>query len=255
MADARHFDRVATDYDAVRPGYPARLVERALQGAAPGAAVLELGCGSGQLTRSLVGRGLVVHAVDIGHDLVALARRNLEGASDVTLECGDLRSWRPDRVYDVVLAGTAFHWLPADQGLRLAADALRPGGRLSLLRHEHPLPVSGFHRRAQSVYRSVFPEGRGIDTMPADPERIAAVARRFALEPRFGPVTVHAERWSRRYTRDDYLRLLRTYSDQGSLSAERWEQLVTGLAAIIDGEYGGSVDRPYLTVLWSAKRR
>ncbi len=55
---------------------------REVAGLAPGASVLEIGCGTGQLTRSLLARGLRVTAVEPGEELVARARDQLEGAEE-----------------------------------------------------------------------------------------------------------------------------------------------------------------------------
>jgi tRNA G46 methylase TrmB len=55
------FDGVAELYDATRQGYPAEIVDSIFTTAAIGqgtAAVLEIGCGTGQLTRELAGRAL-----------------------------------------------------------------------------------------------------------------------------------------------------------------------------------------------------
>jgi ubiquinone/menaquinone biosynthesis C-methylase UbiE len=62
----RVFDAVAAEYDRSRPTYPDELVDAAceLAGSANGDEVLEVGCGTGQLTRSLVARGLHVTAVE-----------------------------------------------------------------------------------------------------------------------------------------------------------------------------------------------
>ena len=70
------FDGVAGLYDATRQSYPAQIVDAILTTAAagPGAAVLEIGCGTGQLTRQLAGRGLNVTAIDIGPAMVDAAR-------------------------------------------------------------------------------------------------------------------------------------------------------------------------------------
>ena len=81
----RVFNEIAEEYDRHRPAYPDALVDRACEvaGLAPGVRVLEIGCGTGQLTRSLLARGLRVVAVEPGGQLVARARDHVAGAGDV----------------------------------------------------------------------------------------------------------------------------------------------------------------------------
>jgi SAM-dependent methyltransferase len=74
------FDGVAETYDRVRPTYPESLLDAALRGRRV-RDVLEVGCGTGQLTAALVARGLVVQAVEPGASLAALARRRAPGAA------------------------------------------------------------------------------------------------------------------------------------------------------------------------------
>src|SRR6516225_1259178 len=79
------FDEIAAEYDRRRPTYPDELVDRACQiaGIGSGDHVLEVGCGSGQLTRGLLARGLHVTALEPGASLTELARQNLAGAGEV----------------------------------------------------------------------------------------------------------------------------------------------------------------------------
>jgi ubiquinone/menaquinone biosynthesis C-methylase UbiE len=49
----------------------------AIAGIGPGADVLEVGCGTGQLTRQLAGRSLELTAIDIGPAMTAAARRTV----------------------------------------------------------------------------------------------------------------------------------------------------------------------------------
>lgn len=133
--DGRVFDEIADEYDRHRPTYPDALVDRACEGLGPGARVLEIGCGTGQLTRSLLARGLRVTAVEPGRQLLARARDQLRGAvSDARflnarLEDASLPSAR----YAAVFSASAIHWVDPDSSWRKAADALVDGGSLALV--------------------------------------------------------------------------------------------------------------------------
>ena len=72
------FDAVAGLYDAARPGYPVAIVDRLISVAQMerGSRVLEVGCGTGQLTRQLVRYGYVLTAIDPGPSLLEVAGRH-----------------------------------------------------------------------------------------------------------------------------------------------------------------------------------
>ena len=130
------FDEVAEDYDRHRPTYPDVLVDRACQGAGvgPGDAVLEIGCGTGQLTRSLLTRGLRVTAVEPGQQLIARARDQCNGVGDVQFVNERLENASLPRArYSAVFTASALHWIDPDVSWRKAADALVDGGSLALV--------------------------------------------------------------------------------------------------------------------------
>jgi SAM-dependent methyltransferase len=133
-SDGRVFDEIAEDYDRHRPTYPDALVERACEGIGAGAAVLEIGCGTGQLTRSLLARGLRVTAVEPGRQLIARARDRCDGAGDVQFVNARLEDASLPRArYSAVFSASAIHWIDPDVGWRKAADALVDGGSLALV--------------------------------------------------------------------------------------------------------------------------
>jgi SAM-dependent methyltransferase len=132
----RHFDGVAEDYERHRPRYPDALIDRACAAASlgAGAPVLEVGCGTGQLTRSLLARGLRVTAVEPGRHLVTRACDQLNGRGDVRfvnarLEDADL----PSAHYAAVFSASAIHWVDPEVSWRKAAGALVDGGSLALV--------------------------------------------------------------------------------------------------------------------------
>ena len=140
-ADRRYgtvFDEIADEYDRRRPGYPDVLIDQACQVAGLGAGdrVLEVGCGSGQLTRALLARGLRVTAVEPGTSLVALARQNLDGAGDVEFVNARFEDASlPRERFRAVFCASAFHWIDPEVSWQRAADVLGPGGTLALVQY------------------------------------------------------------------------------------------------------------------------
>ncbi len=134
LGRGRVFDEVAEDYDRHRPAYPDAIVDRACQGIGAGAEVLEIGCGTGQLTRSLLARGLRVTAVEPGPQLIAQARRRCEGAGDVQFVNARLEDASlPRSRYAAVFSASAIHWTDPDVSWHKAADALADDGSISLI--------------------------------------------------------------------------------------------------------------------------
>lgn len=125
----RSFGSVAECYDRGRPGYPAQAVEWLVNGDAK--VVLELGAGTGKLTRRLVDAGHAVFATDpdpamlrVLEERVPEVSAKLASAEDVPVN---------DRSVDVVVVAQAFHWFDADRALREIARVLKPGGHLALV--------------------------------------------------------------------------------------------------------------------------
>ena len=132
------FDEIAAEYDRYRPAYPDELVDRACQvaGIGSGDHVLEVGCGSGQLTRSLVARGLRVTALEPGTSLLALARQNLEGAGEVEFVNAQFEDASlPPGQFQAVFSASAFHWVDPKVSWQKTADVLAPGGTLALVQY------------------------------------------------------------------------------------------------------------------------
>jgi SAM-dependent methyltransferase len=139
------FDGVAELYAATRPGYPGELAAfvAATASAAAGDPVLEVGCGTGQLTSSLVPFGFALTAIDLGASMIALAR---ERAGDDAVSFHAISFEELDAEpgsFALVIAGAAFHWIDPDVRLRKAARLLRPGGWLAVAsydeRYDEPL--------------------------------------------------------------------------------------------------------------------
>ncbi len=132
----RVFDEVPELYDRVRPAYPDDLFADlvAVTGIDDRSAVLEVGCGTGQATRSLAALGSSVTAIDLGAGMAALARRRLAAYPNVEVETSSFEEWDDrGRRFDLLVAASAWHWVDPSIGWRRAHDVLRPGGWMALL--------------------------------------------------------------------------------------------------------------------------
>ncbi len=131
----RVFNEIAEEYEHHRPGYPDALIDRACEvaGLGPGARVLEIGCGTGQLTRSLLARGLRVMAVEPGEQLIGRARDQLAGGDVEFVNARLEEASVPRGHYRAVFSASAIHWVDPDVSWRKIADALVDGGTVALV--------------------------------------------------------------------------------------------------------------------------
>jgi len=126
---ARSFGQVAEAYERARPGYPEDAV-RWLVGDEP-RDIVDLGAGTGKLTRSLVALGHRVTAVEPLPEMIAHLRT---AVSEVTAVEGGAEAIPLDTASaDVVIVAQAFHWFDHGPALREMARIVRPGGRIALI--------------------------------------------------------------------------------------------------------------------------
>ncbi|MFD9544637.1 class I SAM-dependent methyltransferase [Streptomyces sp. NPDC060022] len=254
------FDEDAELYDRARPGYPPELYDdlAVLAGARPGSRVLEVGCGTGQATVPLAGRGCRITAVEAGARMAAVARRNLAGAAAVEVVTARFESWPlPQEPFDAVVSATAFHWIDPAVRVVKAADALRPGGALAVVRSQH---VRGgteeFFVEVQRCYERFDPR-----TPPGlRPPEAAEIdgsdhAREVARSGRFGPTAFRRYEQDLTYTTSEYLEVLRTYSGHRDLPEAARNGLLGCIADLIEGRYDGRVTKRYLIELGVSHRR
>jgi SAM-dependent methyltransferase len=130
---ARQFSSVAEVYERGRPDYPPAVVGAlaAELGIAPGSRVLDLGAGTGKLTRALVVFGLDVIAVEPQSALreVLAAAVGPERVRDGMAEEIPL----PDHSVAAVTVADAFHWFDQSAALAEIRRVLDPSGGLAVL--------------------------------------------------------------------------------------------------------------------------
>src|SRR3954447_12900278 len=77
----------------------------------PGGRVVDLGCGTGQLTRSLHDRTGARTTLGLDASRAMLERSASHAAKGLTFELGDIAEWAPSEAFDLVFSNAALHWV------------------------------------------------------------------------------------------------------------------------------------------------
>lgn len=188
-AHANSFGPSARTYERGRPGYPAEALDWLLPSGRP--RVLDLGAGTGKLTRGLIDRDLPVTAVEPSPGMLAELRRVLPAVPSHQGSAEHIPL--PDNSVDVVLVAQAWHWVDVETAVPEIARVLSPGGRLGILWNIRDETAEWVHRL-----------GTIIDS--------AEQGRDPSVGPPFAPVETAEFRWTDRISPEALLDLVASRS-------------------------------------------
>jgi ubiquinone/menaquinone biosynthesis C-methylase UbiE len=229
---AASFDRAAEVYERARPEYPAEAVDWMLP--ADARTVLDLGAGTGKLTRALASRGLEVFAVDPSPKMLDQLRSAVPEATVSVGTAEDIPL--ADASVDAIVVGQAWHWVDQDAALPSVARVLRPGGTLGLVWNIRDDRVPWVERLTRVMHQAegeLFMETGRIEQGP------------------FGDLESASFEWSRDFTRDELVDLLRSRSYFITAPESEQASIVAGVNELLDTDpdVGGqsSWSMPYVT--------
>jgi SAM-dependent methyltransferase len=229
---AASFDRAAEVYERARPEYPAEAVDWLLPPDAK--TVLDLGAGTGKLTRALAARGLEVFAVDPSPRMLEQLSAAIPNATVSVGTAEDIPL--PDASVDAIVVGQAWHWVDQDAALPSVARVLRPGGTLGLVWNIRDERVPWVQRLTEVMHPAegeIFMDTGHIDRGP------------------FGEIETESYEWSREFTRDELLDLVRSRSYFITAPADEQASILAGVGELLDSDpdIGGqsSWRMPYIT--------
>ncbi len=238
---AASFGGVADAYERARPGYPDDAVGW-LAGAEP-CDVVDLGAGTGKLTRSLVALGHRVTAVEPLEEMLAQLRHAVPGATSARGSAEEIPL--PDGSADVVTCAQAFHWFDREVALREMARVLRPGGRLALVWNTRDDSQGWVAELTDTVIgRSEFREG-GVVAATASIDETGL----------YGPVERASFAHVQLLRRSELIELVRSRSQCAVLSEDERRPVLDHVGALFDAHSrDGVLAMPYVTECFRAVR-
>jgi SAM-dependent methyltransferase len=216
------FASAADVYERARPSYPQDAIDwlAAQTGLGPGRTVVDLGAGTGKLTRLLLPTGARVVAVEPIPEM----RAHIDGAEvlDGTAEAIPL----PDASADVVTVAQAFHWFDHERALPEIHRVLRSKGSLVIVWNMRDLDD---------------PVQRGVEDLLGPMRRevpgqiLGAWREPLARSTLFGPATLGAFTYEQQFTTDDLCDRVASTSFVAALPPVDREELLVRVRALTHG--------------------
>lgn len=215
--------------------------------------LLEIGAGSGKATELLEPYGCKIHCIDVGEHLVARGREKFANNPNITFECARFEELGvEEEKYDVIFAAQAFHWIPQPIGYELCSQYLKKNGVLA------PFWNMYLYNESEEQQGLVALSNRygGFADFVSEKEvenRKRRIVEEIEVSGLFQVEKVVEVHWTHEYSVEEYCGFLQTGNHFLGLSEETKQEAYQEVETLAM-KYGGKIRRPYLTVLYLAKR-
>lgn len=253
--ESEMFNQAAEYYDKNRPSYPKEIIDSLISvtGITVDADLLEIGCGSGKATEQLIGKGFNLLGIDPGEDLVHIGNERFKN-ENVNFVKGRFEEFDfEDKKFDVIYAAQSYHWVPQPVGYQKCADVLKNNGYIALFWNMYVLSDSDADRELFEISKRYG----GIADFVTETEcknRIDSIVSQIIDSKLFEKPTVIRKLWKKDYTADEFYGFALTGNRFMQNSDEDKQRAYNDIVALAE-KNGGIIERPYLCVLYIAKKK
>jgi SAM-dependent methyltransferase len=236
--DARAFELVPEVYERGRPEYPADAIAWLAEklDLRAGRTVLDLGAGTGKLTRALLPTGAHVIAVEPGEAMLGELRRVLP---DVETLVGAAEAIPlGDGSVDAIAVGQAFHWFRHAEALPELHRVLRPHGGVGLIWNARDRQSD-----VSKLLEEFIPSGRAAPGTWSD---------KLKASDLFGPVETQRFHFTQTLDADHLVDRLLSISFVAAAPEGKRLALERNVRALV-AERGGHVELPYVTEVYVSR--
>jgi len=245
----------AARYDAGRPEYPERVYEVLAErcGLRAGSAVLECGPGTGLVTRRLVAAGARVVAIEPDPAMAAYLRQALGGKAVQVVEAPFEDAPVEEGSFNLAVAATSWHWVDQTRGLPKLGRAIQAGGWAAVwwTIFADPDRPDPFHEATSDLFGE--DRDRPIRTSQF---QLDQSGRRSDLIRLGGLVEVESEciAWTARLDPAAVRALYGSLINVRRLPERDQQRVLDALEMTASEQFGGVVERPFVTVLYTGRR-
>ncbi|MFH1840176.1 MAG: class I SAM-dependent methyltransferase [Nanoarchaeota archaeon] len=244
------FRKVSEEYDSARTGYPEEVIDYILtqSGIGKDGRILDVGCGTGKATTVFAERGYEVVGVDIGEELIAIARRNTAGNPKVTYQVSKFENANLDpESFDLVVSAQAWHWVDSEVGYQKVHDLLKREGHFSILWKSQQYDQLEFLKELRKLYKKCCPKY-------CDPEAPRVSEAEFPTNKLFCEFRKHEVEYTLDYSHERYVQYVSTMSWVSSLESDAKKNFFFELSDLL-AKQEETLTIPYKCKVMIAKKK
>lgn len=209
------FDHFAQAYDSSRPMYVTELFKDLFAYSAINSEshVLEIGMGTGKASEAILNSGCHLVGLEPGIHLAEVANKKFQKYPNLSIVNATFQDYECcNEYFDLIYAATAFHWIPEEYGYRRVYELLKHGGTFARFAYHAGADKKRKELTAQiqECYRKYTPWGdEAKEYSEEDAKKLAQIARKYG----FTDIEHRMYYFTKDFTADEYMGLLRTYPD------------------------------------------
>jgi trans-aconitate 2-methyltransferase len=195
----------------------------------PGMRVIDVGCGTGELTRVLHTDLQARATLGIDNSPSMLAKSAAFAGHGLRFERGDVNTWEASDPYDLVFSNAALHWVDGHAALlRRITGTVADGGQLAVqvpANHDHPSHVVAAEVAAEEPFRKAL---AGYVRIPSvlKPEEYAVLLHQLGYREQHVRLQVYAHQLAARDEVIEWVKGTTLVDYQQRLSAELFAQFL-----------------------------
>lgn len=209
------FDHFAQAYDSSRPMYVTELFKDlfAYSAVNSGSHVLEIGMGTGKASEAILDSGCHLVGLEPGVHLAEVASKKFQKYPNFSIVNSTFQDYECcNEYFDFIYAATTFHWIPEEYGYRRVYELLKHGGTFARFAYHAGADKKRKELTAQiqECYRNYTTWGDAAkEYSEEDAKKLAQIAGKYG----FTDTEHRMYYFTKDFTADEYMGLLRTYPD------------------------------------------
>ncbi len=236
---AKHYDK--------RPDYSSAALQTLFDdiGLTAAGSVVDMGAGTGKLTRQLSKTGCKITAVEPNAAMRKIGMYNVQEQNCRWLDARAEETGLPTASFDLVIFGSSFNVVDQHTALQESARLLRPGGSFACLWNHRDL-TDDLQQAVEKIILSTLPD---YDYGTRRQDQVQVIdASGF-----FGKVQKHEVRFLREIDALSYMEAWRSHATLARQAGDRFHEVITAIEERIAGLK--TIKVPYYTRIWYARKR